>query len=319
MPKLPEPLFVEAVKTRFRSLNITLPTVVSTGTPTSPGQLRSLLSQATLARAAGPTPVAGLAGSSALSRLVGGTPAPASSTPPARPTATPQNVPPGLFRAASNDKEDVDFQISANNEFSKYIDAICHTIVGAHDDWRYTAYFKGVSIMAIIATGGSISGPLLSVNINTYGPQVGLWGLAPSYTRAIGDGLASCWREWEQTVRVPALPWYPAFAAWPSAYAPPMPNIPSPLGVMLMSPMPLMPDYIKTSMSRKLGTPGFYSDELFTAIAAAFATVIGAWFQVQMVAKVMGKGSVPTFAPPYVPVGPVIAGSIVEASPHFDT
>ena len=42
------------------------------------------------------------------------------------------------------------------------------------------------------------------------------------------------------------------------------------------------------------------------------------WFLVQPVTLVMGKGSIPTYAPPYVPTGPVIGGSIIEASPHFD-
>jgi hypothetical protein len=124
----------------------------------------------------------------------------------------PQNVPPAMVRAASNDKIDVDFQKQVNTELENYIKAISHAIVGAHDDWRYKAFLKGVKIMGPVAIGGSISGPLLSVNLIMYGPQQGAWGNAGAYTRAIADGLASCWRDWEQSVRVPSLVWYPAFA-----------------------------------------------------------------------------------------------------------
>jgi hypothetical protein len=259
-------------------------------------------------------PVA-LAGTSSLvSRLGISVSAPA---PAPVPTATPLSVPPALFRAASNDKLDVDFQVESNNEFNNYIGRICHAIVGAHDNWRYTAFFKGIQINANIATGGSISGPLLSTNLMMYGPQDGMWGSAAAYTRAIADGLASCWREWERSVRVPSLRWYPLFIALPMPQAPLTANNPTPMSMLEWSPTSLLPATIATTITRKLAVPGPYSNELFTSIAAGFATAVSTWLSAQQVTQVMATGAVPTFAPPYVPVGPVVAGSIIEASPHF--
>ena len=37
------------------------------------------------------------------------------------------------------------------------------------------------------------------------------------------------------------------------------------------------------------------------------------WLPQQMVVKVLGKGPVPTYKPPYVPVGPVVGGEVIEA------
>jgi hypothetical protein len=314
VPPLFEALFVDTVKTRFRSFNLTLPTVASTGRPANIGQFlaKAPITSASGSSAARPAAVVGT--STLVPKLGISAPAPKPT-----PTVTPMSVPPGLFRAASNEKADVDFQIESNNEVSSYIDKICHAIVGAHDNWRYTAHFTGVQVNAIMAMGGSIRGPLLSQNMMMYGPQTGLWGNAAAYTRAIADGLATCWREWEQSVRVPGLPWYPAFATFPMPSAPPTPNVPTPMSMLLWSPEPLLPATIATTITRKFGLPGPYSNELFTSIATGFSTAVARWFPMQLVTQVMGKGPVPTYAPPYVPVGPVVAGGIIEASPHFAT
>ena len=41
------------------------------------------------------------------------------------------------------------------------------------------------------------------------------------------------------------------------------------------------------------------------------------WLPMQMVMLVLGRGPIPTFAPPYVPVGPVVAGSVISAPGHL--
>jgi hypothetical protein len=311
VPKLLEQVMIDAAKTRFRGFNLTLPTQVTSGRPPNIAQFLVQNRNTGLA-AGGASPRMAIGGAGAGNfRLAGAGAAPA------RPTANPQNVPPALFRSASNDKVDVDFQTEATNEFSNYISAMCHALVGAHDNWRFTACLKGVSINAIMASGGFISSPSLSINISANGPQQGIWGNATNYTRVIADGLATCWHDWEQSVRVPGLPWYPAFAAFPSPMAPPMPNVPTPLAALTWSSAPLQADNIKATISRKLSQPGPFSDELFQSIGTGFVAALNLWFPVQMVTNVMGRGPVPTFAPPYVPVGPVVGGGIIEAAPHF--
>ena len=46
---------------------------------------------------------------------------------------------------------------------------------------------------------------------------------------AVAKGVSKCYKDWQDQVTVPGLPWYPAFAAFPGPMAPPMPNIPVPL------------------------------------------------------------------------------------------
>ncbi len=47
---------------------------------------------------------------------------------------------------------------------------------------------------------------------------------------------------------------------------------------------------------------------LYEALAEAFEQAFQFWTATTMVTNVMGTGPVPTFAPPYVPVGPVVGG-----------
>lgn len=307
MPKLIESVMIENAKSRFRSFNLTLPTVVGS-TPPSLGSFLVQSRSNTLLSSS--TPQISLGSTLPGMKLGVGLPS--------RPTGTPQAVPPALFRSASNDKADTDAQAASSNEYANYIASLCHAIVGAHDAWRFAAHFQGVQIMGMNAIGGSITGPSLSTGIFTYGPQQGLWGYASAFTRAIADGLATCWHDWEQTVRIPGLPWYPKFAAYPSTDAPLTPNVPTPMNSLVWSPVPLSADNMKATIARKLSQPAPYSDELFTSIATAFATSLSMWFPTQIVSGVMGQGRT-TFAPPYVPVGTVMNGSVVEASPHFAT
>jgi hypothetical protein len=56
---------------------------------------------------------------------------------------------------------------------------------------------------------------------------------------------------------------------------------------------------------------------LFDSIGQALGTTFLAWLGMQQVMLVMGKGSIPTFAPPYMPVGPVVGGDIISAPGHL--
>ena len=63
------------------------------------------------------------------------------------------------------------------------------------------------------------------------------------------------------------------------------------------------------------------NDKQYEALHDAIATVLAAaftmWLPMQQVMLVMGKGPIPTFAPPYVPVGPVVAGDIISTPGHL--
>jgi hypothetical protein len=92
--------------------------------------------------------------------------------------------------------------------------------------------------------------------------------------------------------------------------APPMPNIPTPLIALVQNPTPLLPQNLAAAIKGRIGEvanlPGGSDgiDEFCRWMNAGFV----AWLPTGTVTLVLGKGSIPTFAPPYVPVGPVVGG-----------
>ena len=66
---------------------------------------------------------------------------------------------------------------------------------------------------------------------------------------------------------------------------------------------------MKLQMIGQLADPqAMYHKELFDCICDAFEKCHTIWQASTMVTNVLGTGPVPTFAPPYVPVGPVVGG-----------
>ena len=62
-------------------------------------------------------------------------------------------------------------------------------------------------------------------------------------------------------------------------------------------------------MEANLADPtALHASALFDAIAKAFNTVFQIFKASTLVQNVLGTGPIPTFAPPFVPVGPVVAG-----------
>jgi hypothetical protein len=63
-------------------------------------------------------------------------------------------------------------------------------------------------------------------------------------------------------------------------------------------------------MMANLGNPSaLHAQDLFTALAQAFNTVFQMFKISTIVFPVLGMGPIPTFAPPFVPVGPVLGGT----------
>ncbi len=228
-------------------------------------------------------------------------------------------VAPELFREPTLNKYHVDTAKKIGKQFADYIDGVCKGIGGGVDMWRLQAMFKDLKIMAVCAIGtpGCLSGPDLE---NLIYPQCPLaTERERTYSKAIAKGVAKQWKQWQDMVVVPALPWYPAFAAWPGPVAPPTPNVPTPLvacpsGMMFeMTPMRL-----KQAMVDALGeSDALHHEELFNAIGTGLAMAFLTWLPTQMAMLVLGTGPVPTFAPPYVPVGPVVNGTNIPTPGHL--
>ena len=85
------------------------------------------------------------------------------------------------------------------------------------------------------------------------------------------------------------------------------------------------PDPMKDAMidaldsDLKKADPDKQHEVLFESIATVLALAFLLWLPSQQIMLVMGKGPVPTFAPPYVPVGPVVAGDNIAAPGHLMT
>ena len=70
---------------------------------------------------------------------------------------------------------------------------------------------------------------------------------------------------------------------------------------------------MKSQMSSQLGDPQApFNKELFESICTAFEQCYDIWKVSTMVTNVLGTGPVPIFAPPFVPVGPVVMGTGID-------
>src|SRR5262249_30645822 len=107
--------------------------------------------------------------------------------------------------------------------------------------------------------------------------------------------------------------------------APPMPNIPMPLVTCVSSKMTdiMLPSALKGAMDDALDSgmkdkdPDKHYEALHDAIGTVLALAFSIWLVSQQVMLVLGKGPIPTFAPPYVPVGPVVGGDNIAVPGHL--
>jgi hypothetical protein len=172
--------------------------------------------------------------------------------------------------------------------------------------WKDSAMLVGVRVDGPIANGGQVTGPplgpllLAALSASSMPPAV-----ASGFSAAVGDA----WRAWTDSIRVPALPWYPPFAAWPAAQAPPTPNVPTPLAALAQTRASLSESALAAGIKGRVGPakdwPGASGID---AYAGWLARSVDAAVAATMVTNVTGSGPVPSFAPPYVPVGPVAGG-----------
>ena len=214
---------------------------------------------------------------------------------------------PPLFQPASLNKYHTDAQKMHNDKIGSFIDKTCDAICSAWSTWQSAATMVGVVINAVTATGGQIVGPPLTPLILAQGAVS--TPMEMKYTNVIAQVIGTSWLTFTGTVKVTGLPWYPAFAAVPSPVAPPMPNTPVPFAALMQVPVSISCNVMKMQMIGQLGDPmAPFHKELFESICDAFEKCYNLWKVSTMVTNVLGTGPVPTFAPPYVPVGPVVGG-----------
>ncbi len=212
---------------------------------------------------------------------------------------------PMLVQPASLNKYHTDTQKMHVAKIGAYLDGMCDAICSAWSTWQSAAAMTGVVINALTATLGMVAGPPLQPLILASAPKAS--PMEMKYSNAIATVISTSWLQYTSTIKVPGLPWYPAFVAFPAPVAPPTPNVPCPVAVLTQ--VPPNPALMKQQMVGQLGDPQApFHAELFEAICDAFDKVFKIWQVSTMVTNVLGTGPIPTFAPPYVPVGPVVGG-----------
>lgn len=243
--------------------------------------------------------------------------------------AIPTCIPPWFMPQEIPNKYYQETADKIGNAMKELHDTMIDAVKFSHQLWKLQAKFKDLKVMSVSAIGtpGCLDGPELESNIKNY-PACAAWsGNKGKYRDAVAKGVSKCFKDWMGKVMVPGLPWYPAFAAFPSASAPPMPNIPMPLITCPSAMMTkiIMPSDMKSAMVDALDgglkdkDKDKHHEALFESIATVLSLAFLMWLPMQQVMLVMGKGPIPSFAPPYVPVGPVVGGDNIGAPGHLMT
>jgi hypothetical protein len=224
---------------------------------------------------------------------------------------------PPLFQPATMNKYHVDAQKMHIAKIGKFIDDTTKAIASAWSTWQSSATMVGVIINAAVAAGGQIVGPPLTPLILAQGPKNTPNEL--KYTNVIATVIGNAWLQFTATVKVPGLPWYPAYVAVPAPLAPPTPNTPVPFAALTQVPVSISSSVMKMQMIAQLGDPQApFHKELFESITDAFEKSYNIWKASTMVTNVLPTlAPVPTFAPPYVPVGPVVGGMAIMSPGGF--
>lgn len=219
----------------------------------------------------------------------------------------PATVAPPLFMPHTMNKYHTDVQKKLTDIFGTYIDGICDAICSAWSTWQSAASMVGILVNGPTASLGQVVGPPLTPLILAQGPKA--TPAEMKYTNVFAQVIGTGWLSYTATIKVPGMPWYPAFTAVPSPVAPPMPNVPCPVIALTQVTTTVSASTMKNLMIAQYADPkAMYHKELFDCVCDAFEKVFQIWQASTMVTKVMGTGPVPTFAPPVVPAGPVVAG-----------
>jgi len=221
----------------------------------------------------------------------------------------PPNSPLDLLPEPTLNKYHVDTASGIGKKFEAYIDGVCGAVCDGIDKWMKTSAMTGVLIMGpvgILMPGGGQGAPLTPLILASAPKKT---PQETKYSNAIAGAFGNLWQLWH-TGLSGVLTYPPTFAVCPSPVHPPTPNIPMPL-ITLASPgeAGLSPTSLKGMMTANLGDPtALHATDLFDSIAQAFSIVFRMFKASTMVRNVLGTGPVPTYAPPFVPVGPVLGG-----------
>jgi hypothetical protein len=197
-----------------------------------------------------------------------------------------------------------------------YVAEVSKAIAAAIRDWQSQARFVAIEVHGPIAVSapGCLQGPPLETAILRRAPRASAW--EGKMSAAVAAGLSAAWNNWQRSVFVPRLAWYPRFAAFAGPVAPPTPNVPTPVIALGQNPSAMCVEAIRSGIvggAAKAAPAAAIADAIATGVSMAFL----AWQVSVKVKNVMGQGPVPSYAPPDVPAGPVEMGKASSAPGCF--
>jgi hypothetical protein len=191
------------------------------------------------------------------------------------------------------------------------------------NDWIGKARIRGGQVKGPDAT--LTPGSLVSDgNIETMVFQKLISSQVPAeIARAVATELAAAWNAWAAGFQIQVPGAYPSFAAFPGPIAPPTSARPIALaqgtsaGEASLKASVLAAKLVPAVRAQAIKGRGGAPDQAMKSLAAWIDSSFQEWKSLVQLVGVMGTGRVPTFAPPYVPVGPVVMGDNRSAGPVF--
>ncbi len=187
--------------------------------------------------------------------------------------------------------------------------------------------------------GGTVSGPsafltpgslVSDTNIEMRVVQILTGSQVPRDISApLAKVLAAAWNEWAAGFQMQLPAAYPSLAAFPGPFAPPTRAAGTPPVALGSSAgeaslkAPLLTSRLRSALRMyPTRVAGGTPDQAINSLANWVEASFNEWKSLATLVGLMGRGPVPTFAPPYVPVGPVISGDnlslgSVFAGPRF--
>lgn len=182
--------------------------------------------------------------------------------------------------------------------------------------------------------GGQVNGPAATLTPGSLVSDVNLEreilqkliasNLPPEISQVLAKELSAAWKEWAAGFQLRLPKAYPTFAAVPGPAAPPTPTaqgaIPlsqgSSTGEASLS-AAILANRLASALRLHAKFGGGSPDQAFKNLATWIDNSFTQWKGVVKLVGIMGKGPAPTYAPPYVPVAPVIKGENVSSGPVF--
>jgi hypothetical protein len=194
----------------------------------------------------------------------------------------------------------------------------------AVNEWIGTARVQGGKVSgaaAVLPPGSLVS------DVNIEKRMVDLLAsrqVPPAVAEPVAHVLAGAWHDWAGSFQMQVPGAYPTLAAVPARAAPPTRAAVSPLlsqgssvGEGSLSAPILASRLIAALRMPPSRGAGASPDQAMQNLAGWVDGSFRQWKATVRMTSLIGKGPVPTYAPPYVPVGPVIRGETSSAGALF--